>query len=188
MANLKQRVMAAAMAVLTTGTLTMGTVGGNLTAQSEGYHKQVYLDPVGIPTVCYGHTDPNLRLGMTFTDAECDTLFKADNVTALSYITGSRRCIGSAKLTNNQIDALRDFVFNVGGGAFCRSTMAKHIKAGHMDLASAEFPKWVKAGKRVLPGLVTRRANEQQLFNSRVTFVPYQPKDLAVMGSAKANQ
>jgi lysozyme len=184
----KSRVLRAATAILASSSLTMGSVGAAMTKSSEGYHRAAYRDPVGITTVCYGHTDPNLRIGMTFTDAECNLLFRADNASAQSYLSGGKRdCVGNVPLTSNQRDALRDFIFNVGGTTFCKSSIAKHLRAKRYTQAAQSFLLYKYAGKRVLPGLVIRRANEQRLFNSRINFIPYSPADLALMGAAKAN-
>ena len=67
-------------------------------------------------------------------------------------------------LTEGQRAALLSFIYNVGRGAFARSTMLVHINAGRMDSAASEFTRWVKAGGQVLPGLARRRAAEAKLF------------------------
>jgi len=163
--NLKAKVLAAAMAVV--GLAVLSTGGSDLIKQSEGRVNKVYLDPVGIPTVCYGHTNPNLRLGMTFTDAECDLLFRSDVVKHQVNILGHKNCIKSAPLTQGQLDAVTSLTFNIGNGAFCKSTLARKLRAYDYAGASAEFPKWKYAKGKVLPGLVTRRAHEHCLFDGR---------------------
>ena len=71
-------------------------------------------------------------------------------------------------LTQPQFDALVSFVFNVGAGAFRKSTLLKKLNAGDYAEATAEFPRWVKGGGKTLPGLVVRRAAEMLLFGSEV--------------------
>lgn len=56
------------------------------------------------------------------------------------------------------------FTFNVGTGAFRSSTLLKRLNAGDYQGAASEFGKWVKAGGKVLPGLVRRRKEEAALF------------------------
>ena len=163
--NLKVKVLAAALAVAGTAILTTG--GYDLIQQSEGKINKVYLDPVGIPTVCYGHTNSNLRLGMTFTDAECDLLFRSDVAKHQVPLLGPKNCIGFAPLNNGQRDALTSLTFNIGNGAFCKSTLARKLRVYDYAGASAEFPKWKNAKGKVLPGLVTRRAHERCLFDGR---------------------
>lgn len=163
--DLKAKVLAAAIAVAGTAALSVG--GSNLIQQSEGKVNRVYLDPVGIPTVCFGHVNPHLRLGMVFTDAECNLLFRSDVVKHQAPIIGPKNCIKSAPLTQGQLDALTSLTFNIGNNAFCKSTLARKLSARDYRGASAEFPKWKNAKGKVLPGLVTRRAHERCLFDGR---------------------
>jgi lysozyme len=67
-------------------------------------------------------------------------------------------------LTQNQYDALADFVYNVGVGNFASSTLLKKLNAKDYAGAANEFPKWNKGGGKVLNGLVRRRKKEQDLF------------------------
>ena len=65
-----------------------------------------------------------------------------------------------------QFDALCSFCFNLGIGAYMKSTLRKYVKAGRDDEADREFGKWVHAGGRVLPGLVRRRRAEAEAVRS----------------------
>ena len=67
-------------------------------------------------------------------------------------------------LNQNQFDALASFCFNVGLGAFEKSTLFARLKAGDLPGAASQFARWVHGGGKVLPGLVTRRAAERDLF------------------------
>ncbi|MDU2883127.1 MAG: lysozyme, partial [Enterobacter sp.] len=60
--------------------------------------------------------------------------------------------------------ALVDFAYNLGVKALEGSTLLKKLNAGDYAGAAAEFPKWNKAGGKVLPGLVKRREAERTLF------------------------
>lgn len=75
----------------------------------------------------------------------------------------SVRGIGVA-LSQDQVDAIGSFIFNVGGGNFSRSTLLQQLNAGNFLGVGGEFGRWVYAGGNVLPGLVTRRATEASLF------------------------
>lgn len=146
---------------------------------SEGKENRAYKDVAGIVTICYGHTGPDVKMGMVKTDAECDALFISDVKKHQAPITTGHKanCIGNVLLNYNQRDAVTSFIFNVGNGAFCASTMARKLKASDFEGAALEFPKWNKStvnGKKVvLKGLVTRRANEQALFRSLEPWYPY---------------
>jgi lysozyme len=162
----------------------IGTAGLAVIKTSEGRVLKTYLDPVGIPTACYGHTGPEVKLGQTYTPAQCDALLLKDIAKHQVYIVPGAKlnCIGNRRLTPNQRDALISFVFNVGGTKFCGSTMAKRLKAGNMIGAADEFPKWKYAGGRVLRGLEKRREAERRLFLT----IPRPDPAKALSGNAKA--
>ncbi len=67
-------------------------------------------------------------------------------------------------LSENAFSALVSFTFNVGGGALQRSTLRMKLNRGEVQGAADEFPKWKFANKRILAGLVRRRAAERALF------------------------
>ncbi len=170
----KATILSAALAAIASGSLLAGASGVAQIQHSEGKHNKTYRDPIGVVTVCYGHTDKYLRMGMSFTDAECNLLLASDMALAQD---GINSCT-TAPLTGNQRDALTSFVLNVGRGNYCKSTMARHINAGNYRLAAKEFPKWKYAAGQALPGLAKRRAEEQALFLSTAPWKPYNVKSL----------
>lgn len=146
----------------------IGVTGLALIKQSEGVVYTPYRDVVGVVTVCYGHTGSDIVWNRKYSPSECDSLLMSDIAKHQPVFTpgNKRNCIKNAPLTPNQRDAITSFTFNVGTGAFCKSTMAKRLAARNYSMAAIEFPKWNKAGGRVYPGLVKRRAAEQRLFLS----------------------
>lgn len=124
----------------------------------EGRSLVAYLDPVGIPTICYGST-AGVKLGQTRTAAECDALLAAELGEAIAVVDRLSR--------NPQPDtrraALGSFVYNVGAGSFERSTLLRKLNAGDVAGACAELSRWVYAKGRQLAGLVKRRAAEREL-------------------------
>jgi lysozyme len=137
--------------------LTAGTVG--IVSYFEGFEPEAYVDPVGVVTVCYGHT-ATAKLGQRFSKEHCDALLQKD---LLAFDKAVQARV-SVPLSQTQKDALVSFAYNVGVGNFERSTLLRKINSGDYCGAAYEFPKWKYAGGRVLPGLVTRRAAEQALF------------------------
>lgn len=123
----------------------------------EGRSFVGYLDPVGIPTVCYGHTATAV-VGKTVSAAECEELLQGDLSIALGAVDETL-----PELPPLTRAALGSFVYNVGVGAFNRSTLVRKAKAGDLVGACDELPKWKYAGGRVLPGLVKRREAEREL-------------------------
>lgn len=142
----------------------IGLAGLSLIKSSEGLRLSTYKDIAGIPTVCYGHTGPALRYGMTFTKAECELILLHD---IRVHLEGVQRCV-HVPLTQNQQDAVVSLTFNVGVSRFCKSTMARQLNLGRYDLAALEFTKWDKArvnGRLVkISGLTKRRTAEKALF------------------------
>lgn len=129
----------------------------------EGQRLRVYRDPIGLATVGVGHlvlTKDNLDVGDVITPEQSDAFLRQD----LGKAENKVNAVVKVPLTQNQFDACVSLVFNIGGGAFERSTLLKHLNAGNYALAAAEFDKWNKAGGKVWPGLVRRRAEEKALF------------------------
>lgn len=127
-------------------------------AGKEGTVTHTYRDPIGIITACTGHVDSSLRLGTTYTLEQCREMLYAD----LAKHADDLDCV-TTPLTDNQKVALLSFTFNVGRGSFCGSTLVRKANAGDMAGACAELSRWVMAGGRALPGLVSRRAAEREL-------------------------
>lgn len=147
-----------------TAALIIGASGLALIKTSEGKVNRSYLDAAGIPTICYGHTGPEVRLGQVATDAQCDAILMED---IRVHLAGVKGCT-YAPLNQNQQDAIVSLAFNIGVRNYCHSTLARKLNAGDYDGAAAEFPKWnkttINGRKVVLNGLTTRRLREQRLF------------------------
>lgn len=130
----------------------------------EGYVPNGYADPVGIPTICYGHTGPEVRVHDTRTMAECEALLQGD--LAASY-AAVRACI-KHPLRDHEAAALTSFTYNVGKAAMCRSTLARKANAGNMKGACAELSRWVYAKGIKFNGLVRRRAAERAMCEGKI--------------------
>jgi lysozyme len=134
------------------------SLAGVVVAHYEGYRPTAYLDPVEIPTICYGHT-ATARLGQTKTRAECDKLLAADLGIALAAIDRHTR----VPLPDTRRAALASFAYNAGERAYRDSTLLRKLNQGDYRGACAELSRWVYAGGNKLSGLVKRRATEREL-------------------------
>jgi len=137
---------------------------------SEAFSARVYDDGAGNPTIGYGHL---IRPGENFsggiTQAQADMLFRQDVERvvnpALDRIT--------IALTQNQVDALGSFIFNVGTGGFIKNLLS-HVNAGEIEGVTSRMLQFItgrdaRSGRRqVLRGLVTRRQFEVALFKNPV--------------------
>ena len=87
----------------------------------------------------------------------------------LSDVGTAARCVNqlvTIELSQNEFDALVDFVFNLGATSFAGSTLLRDLNGGNIAGAAGEFQKWDHAGGRVLAGLLRRRLSESTLFQS----------------------
>ena len=131
----------------------------------ESCELEAYPDPGsadGHPwTIGWGHTGPEVVKGLKWTQEKADATFVVD------IGTTEREVIGLVKvpLTQGQFDALVLFVYNVGDGAFFKSTLRGLLNAGDYAGAAAQFKRWNKNDGKVMKGLTRRRASEEALFN-----------------------
>lgn len=124
----------------------------------EGLRSKTYLDPVGIPTVCYGHTATAV-IGQVKNAGECQQLLNSDLTVAINAVDS----LVKVPLPVERRAALVSFVYNVGSGQLAGSTLLRKLNAGDVAGACAEFDRWVFAAGVKLNGLVARRAEEKAL-------------------------
>lgn len=137
--------------------------------KEEGVRNRVYKDSAGIDTIGIGHkilpSEERLK-SVTLTPKQIEDLFFLDLVKAENSIKENIQ----VPLTTGQQAALISFVFNVGTGAFKKSTMLKLINEKRFSEAALEFPRWsfitINGKKQRSAGLMARRLREQQLFKS----------------------
>jgi lysozyme len=131
--------------------------------------------PAGYWTAGYGHTS-----GVT-QDTACTPELAEDWLTAdLAYVDGLIAKHVEVSLNQNQYDALASLIFNVGPGkkgakdgivelaTGGSSTLLRLLNAGDYTGAANQFTRWVYASvdgrNQKLPGLITRRFAERELF------------------------
>jgi lysozyme len=142
--------------------MKMSNRGYEFTQDMEGTRFYGYLDPVGIPTAGVGHTGADVVVGKQYSQEQVSKWLKED----MAWAEENVNKLVKVELTQNQFDALCDFVYNVGAGAFATSTLLKKLNAGDYAGAANEFSRWVYAKGKVLPGLVKRRKAQMELFRS----------------------
>ena len=108
----------------------------------EGYRSSAYLDPVGIPTICFGETK-GVKMGMTKTRAECEAML-ADSLA--EHEVGMEKCLSNhATIPDKPYGAFLSLTYNIGTGAFCGSTVRKRAEAGDLKGACNAIMSWNKA-------------------------------------------
>lgn len=129
----------------------------------EGYRRAAYNDGAGVMTVGFGSTTRDdgspVKAGDTLSP-ERAVLRLAQDADRIGREIA--RCIGDVPLYQHEFDAYVSLAYNIGSGAFCRSTIVRRLKQTPPDYAGAceAIRKWTRAGGRELPGLVRRREKE----------------------------
>lgn len=70
-------------------------------------------------------------------------------------------------LEQHQVDSLCSLIYNIGKGAFSRSTMLRLLKAKNFKLAQDQFLPWNKDHGKVVAGLTRRRITEREIFKGQ---------------------
>jgi lysozyme len=137
--------------------------------EDEAFVARVYDDGVGNQTIGYGHA---LQPGESFSAGIAEP--KARDLLAddVSRIVNPALDRVTVPLTQNQIDALGSFIYNVGPGNFARFVLPS-LNAGDLERVTAQMADFTRGtnqrtGERVaLRGLQRRRADEIALFQAR---------------------
>jgi lysozyme len=139
----------------------------------EGLRVAPYKDVAGYMTIGVGHllTRDELSSGKIIwpggkvrwrdgmTREQCYSLLEHDLDIAESAV--ERLAPG---LPQHRFDALVSFVFNIGVGAFERSTLLKKIRSGDLSAVPAEMKRWDRAGGLRHAGLARRREAEAAMW------------------------
>jgi lysozyme len=177
--------------------LPISKAGLDLIKHFEGYHVEqddgsctAYLDVAGVPTLGYGSIH-GVKLGMRWTREQAEEALMSEVQGCASTV---QRLV-TVPLNQQQQDALVSFVYNLGGGAFQRSTLLKKLNRGDYAGAEAEFGKWVYASKGAggpkvkYNGLIRRRKAEASMFaDNDVIVVPVEMPSKAPMPQAPATR
>lgn len=123
----------------------------------EGRSLVPYHDIVGVLTWCDGETKGKPK--PVYTDAECDLITERE---VARYEADIRPCL-PADLPPKTRAAFISAAYNIGAGAFCRSSMSRLAKAGNLRGACDALRLWNRAGGREVRGLTNRRAAERRL-------------------------
>ncbi|WP_275790580.1 glycoside hydrolase family protein [Pararhizobium gei] len=153
-----------AVAVPSDEGLTTSAAGRAAITLREDNRLTAYRDSVGVLTIGVGHTSeagpPTVTPGMVITAAESDAILSRDLKTFEKAVLDAVK----VPLSQHEFDALVSLAFNIGGGAFSKSTLVKKLNAGDRVGAADAFMSWVKAGGKTVKGLGNRRKSERLQF------------------------
>jgi len=138
----------------------------------EGCKLTAYQDIAGIWTIGYG-TTANAGVGiephngMTITQEQADELLHK----TLDNFAAKVASLLKVPVTANEFGACVMLSYNIGLGAFDKSTVLRELNAGNKSAAAGAFHMWNKAGGRVVKGLMARRDAEVELFLTKDVLV-----------------
>lgn len=132
-------------------------------ANFEGFADKVMIPvPGDMPTGGFGHADKRLPVGQCVSKAQAVAWLKDDIEKHRAYLV---KCV-KVPLTQSEFDAYLSFAFNVGGNAFCNSSLLKKLNSGDYQGACEGLKAWVYSGGVKYKGLETRRNIERLMCES----------------------
>lgn len=144
--------------------LRMSDNGLSLLKQHEGLRLKAYQDSKGVWTIGYGLTSAagiiRVYKGLVITREQAEDYYKQ----ALVKYENCVKDVIKVPLKQHQFDALTSFCYNIGPGAFTRSTVAKLVNAERFEAVPASMKLWIRSGKTYPKGLPRRRKAEGDLF------------------------
>lgn len=150
------------------------TPGFILCMESEGYAKDrgdgwvvAYWDAIGLVwTIGYGSTGSDIKKGTAWTREHAVLRLQQGWTNAQAGVLRASPILSQYPL---MLDAITDFAYNCGVGAYQASTLRRKVNAKDWQGAAAELPKWNHSKGKVVPGLTIRRQRERTLFLSQLS-------------------
>jgi len=156
--------------------------GINFLRYLEGFRNKMYLDVADLPTIGIGHllTKAELTSGKIYinnipvkyseglSDLQVDNLLRQDLSEFESAVSLAINNFDRENWQQHEIDALISFCFNIGVGAFNKSTLYKKLAQNSLNEIPEQMNRWVHAGGKKIPGLVNRREKESRLFSEGI--------------------
>lgn len=140
-------------------------------ADHEGIILHLYNDPANHATIGVGHLvhygpingseSEEFKCGITKERAM--DILRSDVIQAESSVNK----LVKVTLNQNQFDALVSFVFNIGKTQFASSTLLAKLNNQDYSSVPSQLNRWVHGSGKKLPGLINRRRDEGNLFESK---------------------
>lgn len=145
--------------------MTINQAGLDLIKEFEGFRAEAYRDPVGVWTIGYGTTAAaNVgiapKAGMKISKADAE-MYLARAIDKFSAQIDPKI---TAPINENERAAFLSLAYNIGPGAFAKSSALRKFNEGDKTGAANAILLWNKAGGKVLAGLTRRRESERALF------------------------
>lgn len=136
--------------------------------KGEALRLTAYKDSVGVWTIGWGHTGPEVVKGLTITRAKALAYLKADLQIAANRLAGVVKAEVIELMTDHQYGALISFVFNCGADP--KWGFWKVVNSKKWDAVPAYLMRFTKGRvngvMQDIPGLHNRRAAEVAFWKS----------------------
>lgn len=129
----------------------------------EGFRQKAYRDADGAWAIGYGYAD-SVHKDMVITREQAEVLLLIKTEFVAEYVER----VVSVPITPKQKTALVSLAYNIGVGAFRRSTLLRKLNEGDYSGAARQFTRWVHSGGTKLRGLEKRRRAEMALFQEGI--------------------
>ena len=136
--------------------------GLGLTKEFEGTKLRAYQDGAGVWTIGDGHTE-GVHQGDTCTQAQADLWLSEECQGAANTVNR----LVTVKLTQEEFNALVDFVYNLGSGTFARSSLLKDLNAGLFNKVAGDIEEYDLVGGKECAGILRRRVAEVAEFDEK---------------------
>lgn len=148
----------------------------------EGFKSDPYQDPTGIWTQGYGTTGGITQGSESMSQEQAQERLMKD----IGEVDNAYNNLVKVDLNPYQKSAVQSLMYNVGSGRFGESEALKKLNEGDFDGYLKEAGEFRLAGGEQLPGLVSRRNKEAELFRTAYSAEPAQqvaePGVLAKLG------
>ena len=150
--------------------MTINKAGLDLIKEFEGFRASAYQDSVGVWTVGFGTTSAagvgiTVKPGMRISEAQAETYLSA----AINKFAAQIDPLIRQPITENERAAFLSLAYNIGPGAFAKSSALRKFNEGDKRGSADAILLWNKAGGRVMAGLERRREAERALFLTHVS-------------------
>lgn len=122
----------------------------------EGYREDAYTPvPGDVPTIGFG-TTAGVKPGDKIDPVRALNRAMAD----VTKFEGAIKTCVTAPLRQHEYDAYVSLAYNIGSGAFCKSTLVRKLNSLDYPGACSEILRWDKFKGKPLAGLTKRRHAE----------------------------
>jgi len=113
---------------------------------------------IGVGTTVYPD-GTRVQMGDKITRKQAEEFLKHD---LNKFHNAIKSCV-KVPLSQNEYDAYISLTYNIGGNAFCKSTLVRKLNTYDYEAACKEILKWDKFKGQPLKGLTNRRTEEYNL-------------------------